>query len=420
MQETYEYDLSNILVRFSDAIDMVNEKLAKHQNRTAYIAFHIACELKLSQEEIESVFIAALFHDVGALTPDEKVELHEFEELDPLPHCLRGQTLFDSCEFLKPISSVVRYHHTNFVDLPGSMALSNNMLAQIIHLSDYIERHIRRDEYILFQSNRLRHQTVLKASKEIHPIIVEAFLKVSHSESFWLDVVSPYLSAQLEREGPLTERLINLDELVELTGFFRMLIDFRSSFTASHSTGVVKCTELLCEYLDFDKVTRQKMMVASYLHDVGKIGITNDLIEKPEALSEEEYELMKQHVYNTHAILSGIKGFQDIEKWASKHHERLDGTGYPFKNNFDDLELCSRVLAVGDIFTALIEDRPYRQGMEIHAAREIMIDFARRGKLDEEVIQVLVAHIENIYHQVRDSQEKATCYYQEQLLFVNI
>lgn len=420
MQDTYEYDLSNILVRFSDAIDMVNEKLAKHQNRTAYIAFHIACELKLSQEEIESVFIAALFHDVGALTPDEKVELHEFEDLDPLPHCLRGQTLFDSCAFLKPISSVVRYHHTNFVDLVGPIDLSNNMLAQIIHLSDYVERHIRRDEYILFQSNELRHQTVLKASKEIHPMIVEAFLKVSNSESFWLDVVSPYLSAQLEREGPLTAHLISLDELVELTSFFRMLIDFRSSFTASHSTGVVKCTELLCAYLDFDKITRQKMMVASYLHDVGKIGISNDLVEKPEALSEDEYELMKQHVYNTHAILSGINGFQDIERWASKHHERLDGTGYPFKDNFDDLELCSRVLAVGDIFTALIEDRPYRQGMEIHAAREIMIDFARQGKLDENVILVLVSHIETIYQQVRDSQEEATCYYQKQLLFVNI
>jgi len=105
------------------------------------------------------------------------------------------------------------------------------------------------------------------------------------------------------------------------------------------------------------------MEVAGNLHDLGKMVIPNSILNKPDKLNKEETAIMRQHTYFTYTVLNSIGGISQIAEWAAFHHERLDGSGYPFHLGADKLGIGSRIMAVADVFTAISEDRPYRKGM---------------------------------------------------------
>ena len=104
-------NMGNILLSFSDAIDLANKSISAHQMRVAFITWQMANFAKLPRDEKQKVFIGAILHDVGALTPEDKTRLHNFEEVNTEPHCIRGAILFESCPLLKEPSKMVRWHH---------------------------------------------------------------------------------------------------------------------------------------------------------------------------------------------------------------------------------------------------------------------------------------------------------------------
>ena len=137
------------------------------------------------------------------------------------------------------------------------------------------------------------------------------------------------------------------------------------------------------------------MRIAGLLHDLGKLAIPNEILEKPEKLTEEEYLLIKQHTYYTYRILQGIDNFEKIAQWAAYHHETLDGTGYPFRISEDSLSLGSKILAVADVFTALTEDRPYRESLSEEKVKDIMGKMAKYRRLDKQIIDLLFEHYQD-------------------------
>jgi HD-GYP domain-containing protein (c-di-GMP phosphodiesterase class II) len=160
------------------------------------------------------------------------------------------------------------------------------------------------------------------------------------------------------------------------------------------------------------------MKVAGYLHDIGKLAVPPEILEKPAKLTKEEFMVIKSHTYYTYRVLEPIGQFEAANQWAAFHHEHLSGNGYPFHLKAQDLPLGSRIMAVADVFTALTEDRPYRRGMGPKETVSILNEDAVNSQLDHELVSVLRRHYDQIdgmrasaqraaseeYVQYRDSQ----------------
>ena len=126
----------------------------------------------------------------------------------------------------------------------------------------------------------------------------------------------------------------------------------------------------------------------------------NEILNKPGKLTTEEREIVKQHPYYSQRILERVEGFGRIANWIGTHHETLDGDGYPFQLQEREIELCSRILAVADIFSALVEDRPYRTGMNPPDALSVLQDMVAQHKIDARLVEDVAANLDQLAAQV--------------------
>ena len=132
-----------------------------------------------------------------------------------------------------------------------------------------------------------------------------------------------------------------------------------------------------------------KMEIAGNLHDVGKLRVPNEILEKPGKLTDEEFNKVKEHPYYTRLILMDVEGFEEIADWAGFHHEKLNGRGYPFHLDGGFLSLGSRIMTVADIFSAITEERPYRKPMSREQAMRVMWENVERGEICREIVKLL-------------------------------
>jgi HD-GYP domain-containing protein (c-di-GMP phosphodiesterase class II) len=152
------------------------------------------------------------------------------------------------------------------------------------------------------------------------------------------------------------------------------------------------------------------MKIAAYLHDLGKLAVPPEILNKPDGLSDIEFNTIKKHPFNTYRILERVESLEKINMWASLHHERVDGTGYPFHYKGKNLPVGSRIMAIADVFTALKEDRPYRDGMTREKTLSILEDMAKESALDSDIVLVLKQNYEEINHvrkkvQIKESRD---------------
>jgi HD-GYP domain-containing protein (c-di-GMP phosphodiesterase class II) len=129
---------------------------------------------------------------------------------------------------------------------------------------------------------------------------------------------------------------------------------------------------------------------------VGKLVVPRAILEKNGKLDDEEFSIIREHPYFTRLILMDMDGFEDIANWAGFHHEKLNGKGYPFHFGREYLDLGSRIMAVADIFSAITEDRPYRKGMPREKVMEILRENAQREAIDAELVELLIAHYDEV------------------------
>jgi HD-GYP domain-containing protein (c-di-GMP phosphodiesterase class II) len=408
-------NLGNLVLSLSDALDLAFSSLAMHQQRTAFIAWELAKRAKLEEKRIENVFIAGLLHDIGALSIEEKKSLHDNETSAVEPHCIRGQHLFKSNPWLAPCADLVRYHHRDWITCEEPRDTPEVFDSQLLFLADYLERQIDRKTYILHQDEALCSRLKELADKQISSEIIDLFLEVSPREEFWLDLTSPRLYSLLLHNGPFQTIEIDINNIAIFAKLLGMIVDFKSPFTATHSSGVAQCSMLLAEMVGMSESEVELMEVAGLLHDLGKLVVPNSILEKPAGLTHAEMAVMKQHTYHTFSILSTIGGLQMIAEWGAYHHERLDGKGYPFKRGAHEMNLGARIMAVSDIFTALAEDRPYRKGMGAERIKTILQEQANRGIQDPRIIKLLLENIEEVRKAVTARQEQARYYYQTEV-----
>jgi putative nucleotidyltransferase with HDIG domain len=214
---------------------------------------------------------------------------------------------------------------------------------------------------------------IARRGRWFDPALVDAFLSVRADETFWRELGSSRDLEKLASFEPEERVAVATEErLDQIADAFARVIDAKSPWTYRHSNGVADIAVAVGERLGLSGAAVPALRRAALLHDLGKLGISNLILDKPGALTAGEMALMRQHPAHTAEILRRASCFADLANAAASHHERLDGRGYHRGRAGSHLDLATRILCVADICDALRASRPYRAGLPAERVLSIM------------------------------------------------
>ena len=404
-------NLTDTLYALSFALDTVQYEMGgisnQHGKHVAFISYFIGKYLKYDNDKLNDLVGLAILHD-NAFTEYVREEYNNGELLDyeellknkdsvtklrngflTLPrHNVIGEENIRLIPFKTDVKNVILYHHEN-ADGSGPLKkhdYETNEMAQIIHIADMMD--------VLFDLKNIDekgfNEGIIKIkrlegklfSTKMVDALINSFtyneIKILQSTG-----VIPFLKNNLESH-------INdySDEAIKnICLFFAKIIDYKSSITKNHSLGVAQKCAIMAKYYGFDDDKTIRFYFAGAFHDIGKLIINNDILEKPGKLTDDEFEYIKNHSKATEVILSQIDGIEDITRWASRHHEKLDGSGYNHALSGDKLSFEDRLLACIDIYQALTEKRSYKEEFMHKNSIEIMYDMANNNKIDINIVK---------------------------------
>lgn len=400
--------LLHLMQGVSHSLDMMSKAVQGHHRRVARWTHDLGRCLGLADEDVRDTVLAALVHDIGAFSLRSRVDSLRFE-LAYAEHCEVGYRLLRSNSVLGPASGIIRHHHTPFAhfqfidDAPRILALAN-----LLNLAD-------RMDVLLLGSGEKRRATEVErllrkgVGSTFDPRYVEALLDLYASEArFGLVERCP---EGLEGVG-LEQMSLDLEDFGAFALEFTQVIDFKSRFTATHSRSVADCAAMLAELDGFSPVETRMMHAAGCLHDLGKLGVSSEILEKPGALDDQEFAAIRAHVTYTEEVLICLEGLDKVRMWASQHHERVHGGGYPHGISGIGLSRGGRIMAVADIFTALTEDRPYRPGMTKPEVESMLLRFVDQGHVDPDVVNLLISRHDTLIEVRREAQAVAESEFQ--------
>ncbi len=396
-------NLYDLLRSIGGALDIAMPMLGKHHRQVAYLSVVLGKKLGLDDLRIKDIILAASIHDIGAFSVDQ-LSIAESEPLGLNHHAFRGAKLIDSFKPLSKVAKIIKYHHIPFNYGEGNYHQGDAVPyeSHIMHFADRICARCK----LFYGLGRAQAVEALNKYKDsvFMPEIMQAFAQVMDKDSLWLDIKEGYTEEGFA--DIVGEAKVGLDDLVEVAYLFSKIIDYRNQFTAKHSVGVAETAQNLAKLVGFSPNEVILMRVAGYLHDLGKLAISNEILEKNGPLTDEEKAVMRSHTYYTYKLLAHVPEFETIAQWAAFHHERLDGKGYPFRIKGKDLCLGARIMAVADVFTAIKEDRPYRKEMPDAKAKEVLNKMVENNALDRKVIDLLIDNFAYIDDLRRTAQEK--------------
>jgi HD-GYP domain-containing protein (c-di-GMP phosphodiesterase class II) len=205
------------------------------------------------------------------------------------------------------------------------------------------------------------------------PHLVDALDRVAARPGFWEALAGPDLDGHVfDLEPAHAIRTVDEDYLDDIADAFSEVVDAKSPFTAGHSRRVAVFADMIAEALGLSTEHRRWLKRAALLHDIGKLGVSNSILDKQGKPTDEEWIALKRHAALTESVLERIAVFSDMAGVAAAHHERLDGRGYPKGLAGDEIAFESRILLVADIFDALTADRPYRTAIPVSRALTMM------------------------------------------------
>ncbi|MZP31114.1 HD domain-containing protein [Heliobacterium undosum] len=392
-------DLSRLLGALSMALDFTTHGLSRHHRRVAYMAVTLGRAMALPVKTLKTLYCAASIHDIGAVTFAQKSDLSRFEIHSPKSHCELGRRMLASSPQLREAAIIIEHHHDHW-DEPGRQDAPVDptllLLGDLIHLADRIEV-LLTPAHILSQRRQVMDAINNMFGTVFRPELKDLLNELAGRESFWLDLDSPFIDELTRQAVGADEHTIQLPycELKGLASIFARIIDSKSRFTLRHSRLVSASATLLSQLFGFSPADAARMEVAGLLHDIGKLSIPEEILEKPAQLTPDEYLIIKQHTYHSYHILNQVPGFSEIAQWGAYHHERLDGRGYPFHIPGEELSVGSRIVAVADIFSALVEDRPYRDGLSREKVESILKKMVLEKAIDGDLVDLLCQHYDD-------------------------
>jgi putative nucleotidyltransferase with HDIG domain len=415
--------LSDVISALSTALDLTEGQPMGHAIRGCIIGMRIAEELELEPQERCDLYYALLLKDSGCST--NSARMHAILGSDDIK--AKREVKFE--DWTKPSLSGLRYllrnvlhgksfarrlvksvelglkQNRNNAEVIGARCERGAEIARQIGMSEATAQGIRSlDEHWngagypdgregeeipllsriinvsqtmeVFASGRSPREALKVVSDRsgtwFDPEIARVVRGFEKDESLWLRVRSQQSREYALQMEPGLAVPASPQRIDDLCHAFADVIDTKSPYTYHHSLGVSRAAVEIATGLGLAPQTVTLVRRAALLHDIGKLSVSNSILEKPSALTAEEWAIMKLHPVYTRLILQTISGFEHLAFVASAHHERLDGSGYPDGLAADELPLTARIISVADTFQAITEDRPYRPGLPRQAALNIM------------------------------------------------
>lgn len=414
--------LSQILSAFSYALDLTDGQPAGHSIRCSFIATRLGQHLGLAKSELRDIYYATMLKDLGCSSNaarianiymvDDRKFKHDFKFIDNSISAklkfvftqtaatqgwlTRVRALGHAIKNSDDIANEMIYTRcTRGADIARTLRFSENVADAIAHLDEHWDgsgepwsktkddiplgariallAQIADVFFMVGGPDAARQEIEERSGTWLDPFLSHAFLAMTEDPEFWTmlgaDDIERRLVAMEPDEAPV---MVDEDYLDDIATAFGQVIDSKSPFTGGHSLRVGHLCDQLAEHMGFDPLHRRRLKRAAMLHDVGKLGISSQILEKPGKLDDAEWVQMRRHAEYTAEILGRIPCLNDIAAIAAAHHERLDGCGYPLKLSAADICVDTRIITLCDIYDALTADRPYRDAMPTEKALAIL------------------------------------------------
>lgn len=392
-------NLNKFLFSISFALDLAENQITTvskfHSKRVAFISLQMANVLKMSEEEKFDLYAYALMHDNGLIesftNQKRSGSCNVIVDEDLKEHCEIGEENIRHFPFLTKQENIILYHHERY-DGEGfykKKADEIPLMSQILFFANVLDGAFDLNSITLSTKRTIEEYVKGQECVRFSPRLVKAFMVLSNSFSFWGSLEYFYIVNSPDKLLENFEIDISLDQFYDMIHIFSNIIDAKSKFTAQHSQEVYEKTKLLLDHFDFDDVHKKKILIAANLHDIGKLATPIEILEKEGPLTNDEAFEIKKHAYFTFTILNEINFCNDILNWASHHHEKPDGSGYPFGLDMDDLSIEARLVSCLDFYQALTENRPYRDAVSHKKAIELMIENLKGNQIDIKIVMMI-------------------------------
>jgi HD-GYP domain-containing protein (c-di-GMP phosphodiesterase class II) len=389
-----EINLTQLVHMLSDMLDLVGVDDLHHGKRVAYMSTETARLLGLDASQVQEIYYAGLLHDCGVSTTSTHHQIiRDLEWPGAEEHCIHGSQLLEKQPLFFKLAPVIRYHHTHWQELDSTLKDWTALAANLIHMCDRADALMQQvsSKPWLAVRNSIRDRLSNYRETWFNPELVDAFLSVSKPESFWLRMQPQHLGEYTaERELADANIMVTTGRLRYVALLAAEIVDTKSHFTACHSQGVSRFSAHLARLAGFDEDLCWHLEIAGLLHDIGKMRVPDDILEKPASLSFPERAMMLGHSFESYQILHHVHGFEDIARWGAYHHETLTGEGYPFHLTEVDLDIPSRIVAIADIFQALTQQRPYRPAKEPDAVVKSLEYRVEQHHIDADLVKLVI------------------------------
>lgn len=376
-------------VMIQRALNCVDSRLVDHGLRVGAIMDAMLEAAGWEPARRRDACLMALMHDIGAYRTEEIDRLVEFESCDVWEHSFYGYLFFKELSPLAGYAEVVLYHHMPdrlFTDQDPAV----RFLAQVLQVADRVDMLLLERPWSNAEevAHALGSAPAGQFSFEATALFQEAERRTG-------------LLGQLRGGFDVGDALRKVSAAADsdaAAAFLDMLvhvIDFRSRHTVTHTVTTAWTAYEIARRLMADEAERGRVYCAALLHDVGKIGISLGILEKPGRLDAREMAVMRTHVTLTESILAGCVP-NDIAAAAARHHEKLDGSGYPRGLAAVDLKMADRIIAVADIVSALVGTRSYKEAFPKERVLEVLADQRDRGLIDGSCVAVMVRDYDEV------------------------
>lgn len=396
----YHLNLREVSYALSEALDYVGIDDTMHGKRVAFMAAEVAKKMGWDQARTDDIIMIGMLHDCGVSSTD--VHSHLVNELDwnnSFVHCERGYQLLQKVFIYEQYAQTVLYHHTHWNTLPDEVDEKTKIDSNLIYLVDRVDAlRVQIGDSNTQERDAICGVIAKYAGTMFSPELVEAFLACVEADSFWFYMESEALNGYFEgwiEKGVSQE--FSYEYLKNIATMFADVVDAKSTFTTEHSYGVASVAKFIAHQYGLSSKQEEKVALAALFHDLGKLRVADEILHKRGALNADERQKMNRHGFDSHMILQKIKGLSEIARIASLHHEHLDASGYPYHLSGDEIPVEARVLTVADIFQALIQNRPYRNGLSSEESLLILKEMAAENKIDASIVSVVAEHLAECY-----------------------
>lgn len=387
---------NELMYQVAFALDCVERDLigvaTGHGKRVAAVSMEIGRALGMTQEQVGDLAVCAVLHD-NALTEYIREErMGGSSGKNPAvnlgTHCIMGENNAAAFPFTTDVTGYIQYHHEE-ADGSGPFGKKQDEIplgAAIIHIADQMDVLFDLEECNPEKLEKINGYLREKSGLRFGKDVTGAFMDICNCNR--LNELSPdRIDSTLRSFTCGVGTQLTQQQIMDMGRVFAQIIDYKSHFTQTHSSGIAEKTARMADYYRLPQEERAELVLAAYLHDVGKLAVPLEILEKPGRLTGEEYEQIKLHAKYTYDMLSGVSGMERVCAWGASHHEKLDGSGYPFGKDGSQLDRNSRMLGCIDIYQALTEERPYRQAMSHRQVMELMTGMVESGKIDGDILR---------------------------------